>query len=184
MTRPNTQTATADMKRAMGNGHWTQTLMDTLKGDPAEHPKSDAEPAWGHRELSMLPRRGVGHYAVDHLPLPLPSARIGYLRLAAKGAANTMNSAETSTETSAATSAEASGEKIRGVVDQTLEEAEPLVDKVLERTESFVEKAKKKAELLAEKVLEKAEPLAEKVKEKAEPLVEKAEGSSGKDSTS
>jgi hypothetical protein len=122
-------------------------------------------------------------------------ARIGYLRLVAKGAANTMTSAETpadtsaetSTETSttsAETSAEASADKIRGLVDQTLEEAEPLVDKVLERTESFVEEAKEKAELLAEKIKEKAEPLVEKVREKAEPLVEKAEGSSGKDSTS
>src|ERR1700710_2185178 len=120
-----------------------------------------------HHKLSILPRRGAGQYAVDHLPLPFPSGRIGYLRLAAKGAANTMTSAktsvdtstetspdtstetspdtsaetsaDTSTETSPDTSAEASGEKIRGVVEQTLDEAEPLVDKVLERTESFVE---------------------------------------------
>jgi hypothetical protein len=145
--------------------------------------------------------------------------RIGYLRLVAKGAANTMTSAETSADTSAETSrdtsaetstdtsteasaetsrdtsadtsttsaetsAEASADKISGLVDQTLEEAEPLVDKVLERTESFAEEAKEKAELLAEKIKEKAEPLVEKVREKAEPLVEKAEGSSGKDSTS
>jgi len=117
--------------------------------------------------------------------------RIGYLRLVAKGAANTMTSAETSADTSADTSttsaessAEASAEQIQGLVDQKLDDAEPLVDKVLEKTESFAEEAKEKAELLAEKVKEKAEPLVEKAREKAEPLVEKAAGSSGKDSTS
>jgi hypothetical protein len=30
-----------------------------------------------HRKLSLLPRRGLGHYAVDHLPLPLPNHGLG-----------------------------------------------------------------------------------------------------------
>jgi hypothetical protein len=30
-----------------------------------------------HRKLSLLPRRGIGHYAVDHLPLPLPNHGLG-----------------------------------------------------------------------------------------------------------
>jgi hypothetical protein len=71
---------------------------------------TDADRPGGHRKLSIFPRKGVGHYAVDHLPLSLPSARNGYLRLAAKGAANTMTSANTSAETAPDTSAEASGE--------------------------------------------------------------------------
>src|SRR3982074_2542855 len=63
-----------------------------------------------HHKLSILPRRGAGQYAVDHLPLPFPSGRIGYLRLAAKGAANTMTSAKTSVDTSTETSPDTSTE--------------------------------------------------------------------------
>jgi hypothetical protein len=46
--------ATADMKRATGNGHWTQKLMGNAEGTCDKAPGSDAEPA-------LRQPIGVGH---------------------------------------------------------------------------------------------------------------------------
>jgi uncharacterized protein YjbJ (UPF0337 family) len=108
----------------------------------------------------LYPRRGLPHAASfprsgagTKLPLTsryaYPSARIGNPRSEAKGAANTMTSAD----------------KIKRLVDQTIEEAEPLVDKVIEKTESLVGEAEETAESLVEKAKEKAEPLIDKAKD-------------------
>src|SRR6478752_10127752 len=98
-----------------------------------------------------------GHCAVDHFPLPYLSGRIGYPRLVAEGAVNTMTSED----------------KINSLVSQAIEKAEPLVDQAIEKAESLVEKADVKADSL-EKVKEKAEPVLAKARDKAEPLLTKA----------